>query len=352
MAHVALGAYGLSGARVRPLRGLELRGVFRVDAWERGVPARFVLRLHGPGEDTLKLRSVLDWLVALRRDTDLGVPEPVAARGGALLVEVPALPEIQGSSPPDGQPRTRYSELLRWLEGRVPGRAFSRGMMARLGAFTARLHRHAMGFVPPPGFSRPRGEADAILRGEASVVPQLGRWPGALAAGERRMLEEVEARLHEEERSLPRDRASFGLMHGDLHPRNLLFHQGDIRAIDFEGCAPDFFLYDLASSLVEGTAGWEILMPDAGTGRAALAPAFASGREALLRGYAAVRPLPSDATHLTTFVAVRALSSLPWLAEWATGRVDDGWTRLVLAARVRFLRAYLGGFRLEGAPLG
>ncbi len=89
LARSALTIYGLTGARLRPLRGLKLRGVFQVDAWERGARTRFVLRIHGPDENQTQLRSVLDWLVALRRDTDLGVPEPVAAPDGAFLVEIP-----------------------------------------------------------------------------------------------------------------------------------------------------------------------------------------------------------------------------------------------------------------------
>ncbi len=188
LAESVLAAYGLTAARITPLRGLKLQGVFQIDAREQGARARFVLRVHGPGEDRLT-----------------------------------------------------------------------------------------------------------------------------------------------------RNGASFGLMHGDLHPCNLLFHQDAIRAIYFEGCGSDSFLYDLASSLVEGTAGWHILTPD-GT---STAPAFAARRDALLRGYAAVRPLPDDGTaQLPTFIAVRALSSLPWRTDWAATRTDDGWTRMVLDARLRYLRAY------------
>jgi len=54
-----------------------------------------------------------------------------------------------------------------------------------------------------------------------------------------------------------------------------------------------------------------------------------------------VRLLPDGVEHLSTFIAVRALSSLPWLADWAVHGTDDGWTRMVLDARVRFLGAYV-----------
>jgi Ser/Thr protein kinase RdoA (MazF antagonist) len=343
IAERALPAYGLTEARLRPLQGLKHRGVYRVDAMERGAPSRFVLRIHAPDDNRQDLRSVLDWLVALRRDTGLGVPEPVPTLDGKLLVDI-----ADETGTPDARPSgrgtgTRCCEILRWLEGRVPGRAFSHGMIERLGAFTARLHDHALQFVPPRGFSRPTGEADSILRGEKRIAPHLRAvGPSALPEDDLRMLETAETSLRDEARHLLRTPSSFGLMHGDLHPRNLLFHRGEIRAIDFEGCAPDFFLYDLASSLVEGTAGWEILAPDA----TSFESGFASRREALLRGYTAVRPPPDGGTaQLFTFIAIRALSSLPWLATWAATRTDDGWTRMVLDARVRFLRAYLAGFR-------
>jgi Ser/Thr protein kinase RdoA (MazF antagonist) len=41
----------------------------------------------------------------------------------------------------------------------------------------------------------------------------------------------------------------FGLIHGDLHGENVLFHEGAIRAIDFEGCVWGHYLYDVAVAL-------------------------------------------------------------------------------------------------------
>ena len=349
IARRALDPYGLTGARLRPLRGLKARGVFRVDALgthNRHTSSRYVLRIHGPEDNRQQLRSVLLWLAALRTDTDLGVPEPVPTTDGELLSEVPTGRASASAPDQDQNPNAHCCELLRWLEGRVPSRAFSQEMLERLGALTARLHEHAARFVPPSGFTRPPGDASAILCAEKHVLPRLQPFsPSALTKDELQMVEDTETLLRKEARHLPRTITTFGLMHGDLHPRNLLFHQGDIRAIDFETCGPDYFLYDLATSLVEGTAGWHLLDQDAPPDAPRLGPGFAARRDALLRGYAAVRAVPGTLEHLSTFIAIRALSSLPWLAEWATTRTDDGWIRMVLDARLRFLRAYLAGYR-------
>jgi Ser/Thr protein kinase RdoA (MazF antagonist) len=45
---------------------------------------------------------------------------------------------------------------------------------------------------------------------------------------------------------LPRDRDSYGLIHGDAHPWNVLFHQGDIILTDFDFCERSWFASDIA----------------------------------------------------------------------------------------------------------
>jgi hypothetical protein len=63
--------------------------------------AEYALRLRPPGRHrTQSIAEALQWLLALRRDTDLVVPEPVPACDGTLIQEsgVPA-PGMGGAAP-------------------------------------------------------------------------------------------------------------------------------------------------------------------------------------------------------------------------------------------------------------
>ena len=91
-----------------------------------------------------------------------------------------------------------------------------------------------------------------------------------------------------------------GLIHADLHQENFLFHQGAVRAIDFDDCGWGFHLYDLAVTLSEihGRARYPHL------------------RDSLLDGYSRHRSLPPDPDiHLGALIMMRRLQLLAWILE-------------------------------------
>src|SRR5579859_1169030 len=93
LAQSALTAYGLEQAHITPLHHF-LNTTFRIDIPDQN--QRYVLRISRSGyQDAATIRSELLWLQAIRRETDLIVPEPLANRDGLLLgtVEVPGVPE-------------------------------------------------------------------------------------------------------------------------------------------------------------------------------------------------------------------------------------------------------------------
>ena len=99
---------------------------------------------------------------------------------------------------------------------------------------------------------------------------------------------------------LAADPGTFGLIHGDLHYENFLFHRGAARAIDFDDCGWGFYLYDLAVTLweLEGRAQYEAM------------------RTALLDEYSARRPLPARfPEHLRAFAILRRVQILMWVFE-------------------------------------
>ncbi|MHB1293934.1 MAG: phosphotransferase enzyme family protein [Anaerolineae bacterium] len=64
--------------------------------------------------------------------------------------------------------------------------------------------------------------------------------------------EEIRARwlrLGEEIAAFPPDAAAYGLIHNDLHPWNLLLHDGGLTVIDLGSCAYNWFAADIAIAL-------------------------------------------------------------------------------------------------------
>lgn len=289
-----------------------------------------MLRINRPGVHTPEtIGSEMAWLTALRRHTDLGVPRPVAARDGSMVV-VASYP---------GVPEPRACVLLGWVDGRFVDARLTPGRLRQVGALQGRLHRHAAGWTPPDGFVRPRVDtltdagkrdsiarsADASLRSEHPtrddadrtlrlVADLVSSSDAALCA---RALEAVWTSTRE----LAGQPASLGLIHGDLHYANFLFHGGAARAIDFDDCGWGFYLYDLAISL------WEMEER----------PAYRGMREAFLDEYAHSRPLsPGYADHIAAFVNLRRMQIVAWVLEsreHATFREDwQVWARQELNA--------------------
>jgi Ser/Thr protein kinase RdoA (MazF antagonist) len=301
LGRAALAAYGLDGRLT--LQRHEHNTTFRVDA--PGGP--YLLRINRPGVHTSDtIGSELAWLGALRRDTDLGVPEPVAARDGSLMV-VAAEP---------GVPAKRFCVLLRWLDGRFVDRRLAPVHLRRVGALAARLHEHAAHWTPPRGFLRP--QVDTLTSGAkaglvATTPVQAGDRP-TREDGDRalRLVDDLVSApdaalfaaalevVRGSTRALAEEPDAVGLIHGDLHYENVLFRGGEARAIDFDDCGWGLELYDLAVTLSELE------------GR----PRYGELREALLDGYARIRRLPDDhVTHLAALALLRRLQLLVWILE-------------------------------------
>jgi Ser/Thr protein kinase RdoA (MazF antagonist) len=310
LAAAALAEYDLPGARLIPLVHA-FNTTFQVtDA----AGNRYALRITRPGKCTVaEVQSELAWLVALYRDTDLVVPDPVPTRVGALLrvVEVPGVPE------------PRICALFRW----VPGRFLRAGLMPlhleQVGRLTARLQDHAQGFQPPPGFTRPR--IDDIPATRATVLPLVARVrPPRDVALVEAALDRVAATLDR----LGHGPDAYGLIHSDLHQWNYLFHHGQIHLLDFDDCGYAPFLYDLAVTTFEVEQ-----YPD-----------FPRLRAALLAGYGATRSLPPDPeTAVTTLTQLRRIQNLIWdisLQGDVYGR--DHWQQIVATGLDR-LRAFVTG---------
>jgi Ser/Thr protein kinase RdoA (MazF antagonist) len=304
LGQTALAGYGVESARLTPLRH-EHNTTFKVDA----AGGRYVLRVNRPGVHTSEtIGSEMAWLSALRRDTDLGVPEPVARRDGSMI--------SLGNDP--GVPEPRVCVLLRWLEGRFVDRRLEPWHLRQVGSLLAALQDHADHWMQTPGFGRPRvdtltddakresiaGSAEAAAVGEHPKREDADRSLQLVAELVSAADAAVFATALEVVRSATRDLAAqpgtFGLIHGDLHYENFLFHRGVARAIDFDDSGWGFYLYDVAVPLSELE----------GRGQ------YARMRAAFLEAYFRIRPLPERyEAHLAAFAILRRMQMVTWVLE-------------------------------------
>ena len=274
LGRLALAALDQQGITVRRLRwmGQHTNHLFRCDTTSG---ERLVVRVCLPGgRSDAELDAELAWLAALARDTGLTVPVALFS----AHVATPALPA--------GGRCIAFG----WVQGRRCGCRPSRRLVADLGRVLATLHRHAAGFRPPPGFTRPALDIQHLTWAGTWHADQLARRPIDLAV--RRVLGATAGRVEAVLACLGRDPAAYGLVHADLDLGNVLDHHGQARPIDFDDASWGPYALDLA------IAADSIPRP--------LHPV-------LLGGYQTVRPLPLGyAEHEAALLAARRL----YLATW------------------------------------
>ena len=320
VAQRALSAYGLSVARIAPLKNV-YNTTFRVVA-KSG--ERYVLRISHPRRAApAVVRSELVWLTALRQDVGLHVPEPVRNR------EMQFVTVIDDSE----TARSYVCVLFRWTTGQFLSSSLSQDHLVRVGELMARLHDHARNWEKPDDFVRPRVENLNPLRQEqddeyeeaiATLVTQTVASAGTPGDGAvvAAVIEKVWAVLQ----GLGEGPGDFGLIHADVHQWNYLFQGGQVGLIDFDDCGFGHWLYDLAVTLY--------CLSDR-SDYAALGKAF-------LSGYGQSRPLSGEEEeHLKTFMALRRLQDLLWVIE-EKGRpaFRDRWQPLMTDG-LRKLRDFL-----------
>ncbi len=288
----ALDAYPLSDPELRFVAHGE-NTTFRVDATALDGRDRFLLRVHRPArhgrhvDSAAAIGSELDWLTALRADTDLSVPEPFRTIGGNLTTAT-ASRDV---------PEPRVCSVLRWMDGRVHTAAPRPVHLRRLGSVMARLHNHAGQWRVPPGFVRIRWDwetffGDTMVYGGINAADVWDLLPDDL----RRRFDRVAVRMDRVMTQLGDGTDQVGLIHADLHLDNALFWRDDVRVIDFDDCGFGYWLYDIAVAL------WELRHRND----------YGQFRAALIEGYTQHRPPPGDLAQLDDFIAARDVAFGLW----------------------------------------
>jgi Ser/Thr protein kinase RdoA (MazF antagonist) len=249
----------------------------------------FLLRLHMPltssmgshGADPEIIRSEMIWLNSLQRNK-LPVPRPVRNKAGVFVTRVTGA---------DRKPVN--CTVLEWLDGGLYTRELeTEETVAQIGGLAGKIHNHSSKWRLPPAFKRPANNADYFMKIVDSLKPAVD--DGRIDYFDFKTLHTSIQELSHILQPIRKTRKSFGLIHGDLHRGNFLYHNGEISLIDFSLCAFGNFMYDLGTCLSN-------IQPS-------LHPIF-------LSNYSRFFPLPKDHERLIEgfFIASYAVTFSFWL---------------------------------------
>jgi len=271
----ALQEFGVGPSTIVSLTHAE-NTTYRVSTAE----GEFCLRVCRPGyQSDANVASEIA-LVGAMRSAGLDVPRPYQDR--VVKVSVPEVPE------------PRNCVLLGWQEGDFAEGALPAGQAEKVGEAMARMHDFAALWTVPADFERQdlHAWADRKVAFESpnpTIEEEL-----------RQLLLEVADESRTLLRSLPRDQAHYGLIHGDLHRGNVLFEGEAIRIIDFDDTGWAYWLADFSAALT-----YEVRFDN-----------FAEVRNAMLAGYEKVRPLPPETERLLPyFIRMRCMTVCEWVAQ-------------------------------------
>lgn len=195
--------------------------------------------------------------------------------------------------------------------------------MQAIGSFLGQLHN-----VPYPvnhDEERPTLDWHGLF-GEGGLYDPGAALAQVFTAEHHTVMDAVAARVKETMDEIGTGPDEYGLIHGDFLLHNILFHQGAVRALDFEYCGWGYYLYDLTPVL------WQ-LKPQA---------RYHDLEMALWQGYTGIRPLTQRHRDLLeTFIAGRQVASLRWLAANQHNPAYAGKVPQLLQTRIAELRGFL-----------
>ncbi|MAD44964.1 MAG: aminoglycoside phosphotransferase [Oceanospirillaceae bacterium] len=284
-----------------------------------GEPQPVILRVHRTGYHSKNaIRTELAWMKALQAEEKLATPQAVSALNGEIIqtIETPALKE------------SRFAVLFELIPGEAPDESRLIEPFKRLGAVTARMHRHARQWPRPDYFERLIWDFDGCL----GAVQLWGDWrdgPGLCADG-KVVLENAQVQIEQRLQAYGRNAGKFGLIHADLRLANLLESDGETRVIDFDDAGLGWFMYDLASavSFIETRADLPELI------------------QAWIEGYRTQGQLSAeDIAEIPTFIMLRRMTLLAWIGSHSKTELareqGEEFTQGTLKLAARYLQGEL-----------
>ncbi|MBH5318822.1 phosphotransferase [Paenibacillus sp. GSMTC-2017] len=195
----------------------------------------FLLRVH-LGATSEEVNSEILWLDDLNAKLGDTLPKGVLDRNGARTVQID---HVDGTF--------NCVSLMRWVEGEHFDWPLTDEQAYKEGVLLANLHGTSQQFHIPSQFTRP-------IWGEESFHRSMHRFTKYYDT----FLTDVDFALYQSAadkiisniKKFRIDDESYGLVHGDLHQGNIIFHNGEPRPIDFGRCGFGYFVYDIAHTIL------------------------------------------------------------------------------------------------------
>jgi Ser/Thr protein kinase RdoA (MazF antagonist) len=192
---------------------------------------RYALRVNVNSHRTVaNLAAEVQWV---NKITNVKTPKPVATTSG----------ELSSKAWHEASQRTLNAVLYTWLEGEELGDEPTPQQLRAAGAAMAKLHESAAQIKLAPGAELPDlgdffwGGNDLLL----SEQSQLSAEQRAMVAKFKGLIEAILSELS--------NTTSPQLIHADIHPWNLMWHNDEIAVFDFDDSGIGLPVQDLATSL-------------------------------------------------------------------------------------------------------
>lgn len=258
-----------------------------------------VLRIHRTGYHTEEeMAGELLWMDELSRETDIRLPRVYKGKNGRVLQHFIS---VKGN---------RYTvSMISFLEGSAVQDLSPRRLLPTIrdiGRITAEMHLESVRHLTRQDSPDPAAQAafpklrrmtwdQENFFGKTAV---WGTWrdDASLSDQERDIFSGAEQKICRQLDLYGRTPAHYGIIHADLHVKNVIQYRGENQVIDFDDFGYGFYLYDLGCTLVT----------------------FSEGLPELVRawdeGYESVRPLTEqERKMLPMFVLLRRMMRLAWL---------------------------------------
>jgi Ser/Thr protein kinase RdoA (MazF antagonist) len=323
-ANVALAQYDLGAISVHFVQhnaGI----VYRLEAIDGA--ARFLLKIHESAGDGLmdtpaQLAAQMAWLQALTEDGRVIVQSPVANRQGEFVTPAQLA----------GLDRLSSICVQRWITAKHVD-TWDESHARAVGVLLASLHSISEQW--PGSENQEFGSFEDRYLVEAAAGLAVTVDLGMISAEQYDLIHGAARRILTMLASTERTKATFGLIHGDLHQGNVLFDGMTALALDY-GTFRSFFLYDLGVALYHTTFDTVAI------------------RHALVEGYDSVRPLTTAAhASLEAYMIMAALFNLAFQATLHEHRLSPVNRRNMRQLVEQFCRPFVAEkpFLFAGHPL-
>ena len=258
----------------------------------------FALRIHNSGYPESLIEATTQWMGALRRDTDVVVPEPIPTCDGNVIVNE-AIPRTEES---------RKCVLFEWLEGEFYTEKVTPEHLRLVGEMTAKLHNHAASFTRTRQFDLSSNEwrrtFEPFIAGKRLTPAWSDHTGPFFSAADVQIIAQTTERIVRTIETFDTDK-DHGLIHSDLHQWNYMFHNGEVRVIDFDDSCFDYHVRDIAITF------WYLTDLDD------FHHSFRPLHNAYLDGYQRIRAFPPRFDdQIETFLLERQLGMMSWVLGW------------------------------------